>query len=141
MSMRVHFSSACACVCDKTAVWMLSRGWRAKSRGVYCSVNCENPESLSRESLRSSTVSYGTRLCWKIGKSVFFLRIFSSPVFYSQSLTQDDVMMIANLLPDWSELQSIPLTTPTTGAPALLSLIKLLRNACAGVPGNQSYLL
>ncbi|CAI8013409.1 hypothetical protein GBAR_LOCUS8506 [Geodia barretti] len=61
-----------------------------------------------------------------------------------QSLTQDDVMMIVKLLSDWSEIyssKSTPETPPKPGDPALLSLIKLLLNSCAGVPCNQHYLL
>ncbi|CAI8013410.1 Ataxin-10 [Geodia barretti] len=53
-------------------------------------------------------------------------------------------MMIVKLLSDWSEIyssKSTPETPPKPGDPALLSLIKLLLNSCAGVPCNQHYLL
>jgi hypothetical protein len=95
-------------------------------------------------SQRFSTVFYNTRCNWKIGKYVFFLRFLSVFFLCRQSLTQDDVMMIVKLLSDWSEIYSSissPEPPPKPRDTALLSLIKLLRNSCAGVPCNQQYLL
>ena len=55
-----------------------------------------------------------------------------------------DAQMISELLSDWSEIyihQLTHLTTPTSIATTILSLIKLLRNLCAGVPNNQANIL